>query len=153
MWTKNIFQHLFIYPTQPLTPVDPVKATLSTEGCSANILPMAPLPVTTLKTPGGNPASAHTSANRRADSRVYVAGFRTTVFPMANAGAIFQVNNIRGKFQGTIAPMTPVKQCNVEYMNVELCQLFLKIKLLFLLMQCQFQQMCALTGYMVLLGC
>lgn len=119
---KNIYKTLFhsligqwIYTTWvPLTPVDPVKATLSTEEWSANILPMAPLPVTTLKTPGGNPASAHTSANRRADSRVYVAGFRTTVFPMASAGAIFQVNNIRGKFQGTIAPMTPVKQCNVE---------------------------------------
>jgi hypothetical protein len=61
----------------------------------------------TLKTPGGSPASAQTSASNRAESLVYVAGFRTTVFPMAKAGAIFQVNSISGKFQGTMAPITP----------------------------------------------
>ena len=42
------------------TSVDPVKATLSTSSCVASILPMAPEPVNTLKTPGGRPASAHT---------------------------------------------------------------------------------------------
>lgn len=36
--------------------------------------------------PGGRPASAQISANNRALSLVYVAGFRTTVLPMANAG-------------------------------------------------------------------
>ena len=65
------------------------------------------IPVTTLKTPGGNPASAQISAKSRADNLVTVAGFKTTVFPMARAGATFQVNNIRGKFQGTIPPTTP----------------------------------------------
>ena len=36
--------------------------------------------------PGGRPASAHISANSRALSLVYVAGFNTTVLPIANAG-------------------------------------------------------------------
>ena len=90
------------------TNVDPVKATLSTSGWPASMLPKAPLPVTTLNTPGGRPASAHISASSRALSDVNEAGFSTTVLPIARAGATFHVNNISGKFQGTIAPTTPV---------------------------------------------
>ena len=30
------------------------------------------------------------------------------MFPMARAGATFQVSSMRGKFQGTMAPMTRV---------------------------------------------
>ena len=60
-----------------------------------------------LSTPAGRPASAQISANINADNRVYVAGFNTTVLPMANAGATFHTNNIKGKFQGTMPPMTP----------------------------------------------
>ena len=73
----------------------------------AKELPKAPLPVTTLKTPGGRPASAQISAKSKAVKRVYVAGFNTTVLPMAKAGQTFQTSNIRGKFHGTIAPTTP----------------------------------------------
>ena len=40
------------------TSVEPVKPTFSTSGCNASLLPIAPLPVITLKTPGGKPASA-----------------------------------------------------------------------------------------------
>ena len=76
--------------------VEPVKATLSTSGWVAKTCPMAPPPVTTLKTPGGRPASAQISANRRAESLVTVAGFKTTVFPIANAGATFQIKSIKG---------------------------------------------------------
>jgi len=41
--------------------------------------------------PGGSPASAQISANSNAVRRVYVAGFRTTVLPMARAGQIWTV--------------------------------------------------------------
>ena len=34
---------------------------------------------------------------------------RTTVLPMARAGAIFQVRSMRGKFHGTMAPTTPME--------------------------------------------
>lgn len=53
------------------------------------------------------PASAQISAKSKAERRVFVAGFRTTVFPIAKAGHTFHANNITGKFHGTIAPTTP----------------------------------------------
>lgn len=68
-------------------------ATLSTSGWAASIEPMRPDPVTTLRTPGGSPASLQISAKSRADRRVYVAGFITTVLPHASAGAIFHTCN------------------------------------------------------------
>ena len=86
-----------------------MKATLSTSVCVASILPIEPGPVITFSTPGGNPASAQTSANSRALSRVYVAGFKTTVLPIASAGHTFHSINISGKFHGTMAPTTPVQ--------------------------------------------
>ena len=42
-----------------------------------------------------------------AETGVSSAGFRTTVFPQASAGATFQELNIKGKFQGEIATTTP----------------------------------------------
>ena len=47
------------------------------------------------------PASAINSAIRKLDSGVISAGFNTTQFPAAKAGAIFQLVNINGKFHGT----------------------------------------------------
>ena len=45
---------------------------------------------------------------RNVDSGVISAGFSTTALPAASAGAIFQLVNISGKFQGTIWPTTPI---------------------------------------------
>ena len=48
---------------------------------------------------------------------------RTTVLPMARAGAIFQVRSMRGKFQGTIAPMTPIDdQVELIFSSIRLAQ-------------------------------
>ncbi len=44
---------------------------------------------------------------RKALSGVSSAGFMTTVLPAARAGPIFQLQNMSGKFQGTIIPTTP----------------------------------------------
>jgi hypothetical protein len=84
------------------TSVDPVNAILSTPGCSTSIEPTLPSPVTMFTTPGGRPAAVHSSAKARAVMDVNSAGFRTTVLPMASAGAIFQESISRGKFQGMI---------------------------------------------------
>jgi hypothetical protein len=46
-------------------------------------------------------------------SGVCSAGFSTTVFPQASAGAIFQAAMSSGKFHGTIAPTTPTGSRNV----------------------------------------
>ena len=69
---------------------------------------MRPSPVTMLTTPGGSSAWRRTSAKRSAESGVVSAGLRTTVFPAASAGAIFQESISSGKFQGTIWPATPI---------------------------------------------
>ena len=58
-------------------------------------------------TPSGNPACWQTCANNNAVSGVVSAGFSTTVFPAASAGAIFQASINSGKFQGIIWPTTP----------------------------------------------
>ena len=75
---------------------------------SASRRPPLPLsPLTMLTTPAGSPASAHTCAKSHAERRVQGAGFSTTVFPMASAGATFQASMRRGKFHGMICPTTP----------------------------------------------
>jgi len=91
------------------TSVDPVKATLSTSLCAASAAPaVSPKPGTTLTTPSGTPASAISSASRKAGSGVCSAGFRTTVLPVARAGPSFHAAISSGKFQGMICPTTPI---------------------------------------------
>ena len=58
-------------------------------------------------TPGGSPASCASSEKAIAVSEVSSAGFSTTVFPAASAGATFHANISSGKFHGMIWPTTP----------------------------------------------
>src|SRR6185312_15455912 len=69
---------------------------------------VGPMPVTTLSTPLGNPASSANSPRRSAVNGVSSAGFNTTVQPAASAGAHFQVASKNGKFQAMTAPTTPM---------------------------------------------
>ena len=82
------------------TSVEPVKATLSTPGCSTSACALLSSHVSTLSTPGGRPTSIASSANASAVSGVYFAGLMTTVLPAASAGATFQANISSGKFHG-----------------------------------------------------
>ena len=77
---------------------------------------MLPLPGRTLNTPSGIPALSASSPKRIAESGVYSAGFNTTVFPAAKAGANPQPAIGIGKFQGTIMPTTPSGSLNVTSM-------------------------------------
>ena len=90
------------------TSVEPVKAILSTSSCLTSAAPARPSPVTMLTTPGGSSAWRQTSAKKSAVSGVVSAGFSTTVFPAASAGAIFHASISSGKFQGMIWPATPI---------------------------------------------
>jgi hypothetical protein len=63
--------------------------------------------VTMLTTPGGSSACRMTSQKRSAVSGVVSAGFSTTVFPAARAGAIFQASMRSGKFHGITCAATP----------------------------------------------
>ena len=96
------------------TAVEPVKATFATSSCSTRRWPTTlPGPTRTLTTPSGMPASRAILSNSSAVSGVSSAGFRTTVFPAARAGAIFQLAMVSGKFHGTIRPTTPSGSRNV----------------------------------------
>ena len=64
--------------------------------------PVVPSPVIMFTTPSGIPACSHRSANNKAVNDVVSAGFKTTVFPVANAGATFHANISNGKFHGII---------------------------------------------------
>jgi len=55
----------------------------------------------------GEPASWQICANASAVRGVNSAGFSTTVFPVASAGAIFHASMSNGKFHGMIWPTTP----------------------------------------------
>ena len=90
------------------TSVEPVKAMASTPGWRTMAAPArVPRPGTTFRMPGGKPASAANSPSSRAVSGVSMAGFSTTAFPHARAGATFQVASESGKFHGTMHPTTP----------------------------------------------
>ena len=89
------------------TSVEPVNATLSMPGWVTRARPVSPAPVTMLTTPGGRSACWQISANSSAVSGVVSAGFSTTVFPQASAGAIFHASISRGKFHGMTWPATP----------------------------------------------
>ena len=51
---------------------------------------VGPNPGTTLNTPSGTPASMASSETFKAESGDCSAGFKIKLFPVANAGAIFQ---------------------------------------------------------------
>src|SRR5688572_27715654 len=83
--------------------VEPVNATLSTPRCAASAAPVSrESPVTTLTTPGGNPAPSTSSANPSVETGECSDGLTTTVQPAASAGASFQLISSSGEFHGVI---------------------------------------------------
>ena len=87
--------------------VSPVKAILLILGLEAKGLPASkPKPFTTLSTPAGRISSIN-SIKTKIPTGVCSAGFKTTQFPAARAGAIFQAAINKGKFHGMICPTTP----------------------------------------------
>ncbi|MNE80602.1 hypothetical protein D3C80_1771890 [compost metagenome] len=96
------------------TGVEPVKLTLAISGCSVSAFPQsAPLPVTTLNTPGGTPASLASSAIRSRVRGVVSDGLMTMEQPAARAGITFHMPISSGKFQGTIPATTPIGSLRV----------------------------------------
>ena len=68
----------------------------------------SPIPWTTLKTPGGKPASATRSQRSEQESGDHSAGLRITVQPAASAGAVFHVESMNGAFHGVITTAGPL---------------------------------------------
>ncbi len=92
----------------------PVNATLATFGCSTSAAPTsAPKPVTTLTTPGGNPACSISSISFSVDVDVNSDGLITSVQPAASAGASLNESSSSGEFHGVMAATTPMGSCRV----------------------------------------
>ena len=73
------------------TLVEPVKEVIATSGWPTRCWPATgPVPVTTLTTPAGAPASVNASAKSSEVSGVISAGLSTMVLPAAMAGSTFQ---------------------------------------------------------------
>ena len=87
--------------------VDPVRATLRIRGWVTIASPV-PEPRTTLTTPSGRPPSIRASMQRSVARGVVADGLSTTQLPAATAGATLLAASVSGKFQGTIAPVTPI---------------------------------------------
>ena len=73
-----------------------------------------------LTTPGGSSAWRSTSQKSSAVSGVVSAGFSTTVFPAASAGAIFHASISSGKFHGMIWPRRRAASAAVRERVLEL---------------------------------
>ena len=87
---------------------DPVNEIAAMSGCRISVSPTTePRPITRLKTPGGMPDSTMICASACAVAGTRSAGLKTTQFPYARAGAIFQAGIAIGKFHGVINPTTP----------------------------------------------
>ena len=81
----------------------------STCGLSASFWPMEePEPITKLNKPSGMSCLEIISLKATALAGVMFAGFQTTAFPNASAGAIFQLAVAVGKFQGDIIATVPI---------------------------------------------
>ena len=82
--------------------------SLRTTGFEVSSAPISPEePVSTLNTPGGNPARSASSASARAEYGVCDAGLATSVQPTASAGPALRVIMAAGKFHGVIDAHTP----------------------------------------------
>jgi len=78
--------------------VEPVNETMSTSGEDTRVAAAAASwAVTRFTTPGGNPTSSRIRTSSMTARGSWGAGFTTTVFPMARAGATFPAMLTMGK--------------------------------------------------------
>ena len=110
--TGIIFSVAYCITILPVA-VEPVNAAFATFGLVTKVLPnSAPKPLTIFTTPAGSKSSI-SSIKTIIETGVLSAGFRTTQFPAARAGASFQTAIRIGKFQGIICAITPIGSCTM----------------------------------------
>jgi hypothetical protein len=96
------------------TPVLPVKLTRSMRPLVRSASPARWSPVTTLKTPGGNPASRTKFANSSVVTDACSDGLTTTQLPAASAGASLFESKPIGEFQAVMSTATPMGSRRVK---------------------------------------
>src|SRR3954470_15178529 len=87
--------------------VEPTKLTARTSGCVSSRLTATASPWTTLKTPGGSPASAQHSARSSDADGSFSLGFSPTALPQAIATGANHSGTMAGKLNGVIRAHTP----------------------------------------------
>src|ERR1700722_10977995 len=86
---------------------EPTKPTAFTRASVSSVSTASLSPLTTLKTPAGNPALRNSSAMRIGTEGSRSEGFRIKLLPQAIAGAQFQSGIIAGKLNGVMPATTP----------------------------------------------
>ena len=76
-------------------------------------------PLTTLKTPSGNPASFSNSASLNGQVGSFSDGFRIKVLPQAIATGNIHIGTIAGKLKGVIPAHTP-SGCLIDQLSTSL---------------------------------
>src|SRR3954452_22328858 len=87
--------------------VEPTNDTAATPGWSSSASTAALSPLTTVKTPAGSPASAHSSAIRSDADGARSLGLSTKVLPQAMATGCIHMGTMTGKLNGVIPATTP----------------------------------------------
>src|SRR5215467_13280348 len=87
--------------------VEPTKLTAAMPGWWRIASTASLSPLTTLKTPGGRPASVNNSAIRMPADGSRSDGFSTNVLPQASAIGNIHIGTIAGKLNGVIPATTP----------------------------------------------
>src|ERR1051325_4746186 len=94
--------------------VEPTKLTALMPGCARMASTATLSPCTTLNTPAGSPASAHSSASQLAADGSFSLGFTITALPAPIAIGKNQHGTIAGKLNGLMIAATP-RGWRIEY--------------------------------------
>ena len=89
------------------TGVEPTKLTAATPGWVMSASTASLSPLTTLRTPGGRPASMASSASRIPQEGSRSEGLSTKVFPQATESGNIQSGTMAGKLNGVMPTQTP----------------------------------------------
>ena len=94
--------------------VEPTKLTALMSGCSRMASTATLSPCTTLNTPSGSPASAHSAASSSDAEGSFSDGLSTNVLPQAIASGNIHIGTMAGKLNGVMPATTPTG-CLIEY--------------------------------------
>src|SRR6266700_4402790 len=94
--------------------VEPTKLTAPIPGWDSNASTVTLSPWTTLNTPSGSPASAHSWAMSNDADGSFSEGLRMNVLPQAIAIGNIHIGTIAGKLNG-VMPATAPTGCRIEY--------------------------------------
>ena len=94
--------------------VEPTKLTALIPGCAGMASTATLSPCTTLNTPSGSPASAHSEASSSEADGSFSDGLSTNVLPHAMASGNIHIGTMAGKLNGVMPATTPTG-CRIEY--------------------------------------